>query len=131
MLGPDHKPLANAHYVLEVEGITTEGTLDGSGVVTAQVPDGAASGRCTVWTGAFPEGSRTTFQVEFAPLDAPSSILGAQARLRNIGLYAGRLTGVLDLPTPDALLLFQHAHELKATGELDGPTVAKLSSVHP
>ncbi len=131
MLGPDHKPLANRRYQLEVDGRTFEGTTDGSGALTAHVTGKPLSGRCTVWTGEFPEGSRVTYHLEFSALESASSPMGAQQRLINLGYLGGSPNPIWTHAAVDALLLFQRARKLATTGRLDGPTIATLSELHP
>ncbi len=50
----------------------------------------------------------------------------AQAKLSAQGQYSGRVDGVLDAKTQAALRAFQRSRGLKASGQLDSPTVAAL-----
>lgn len=131
VLGPDHLPLTNKTYQLEIGGTTTEGTTDGSGAISATLPDGVTTGRCTVWQDEFPQGSRVTFHLTFEALPPATDLGGAQRRLRNLGYYGGDPTAAMDGPTRDALLVFQYAQGLELTGLLDETTSAKLAEVHP
>jgi type VI secretion system secreted protein VgrG len=130
-LGPDHSPLANCKYLLELGGVTTEGTTDASGTVTGSPPAGVTTGRCTVWISDFPEGPRVTIDISLEALEPASDVKGAQKRLRNLGYYTGQSSGELSHHLRDAVLVFQLTHSLPRTGLLDDPTVAKLAEVHP
>ncbi len=129
-VGPDHKPLANRKYILEIGGESAQGTTDGSGGVSATVPEGATGANCTVWTGDFPEGSRVTYNIALDTFDPATTVKGAQQRLKNLGYYKGAITGKMNLATRDALLVFQHAHDLPTTGQLDSATSGQLSQAH-
>jgi type VI secretion system secreted protein VgrG len=129
-VGPDHSPLANRKVLLDIAGQSSQGNTDGSGKITATVPEGATSATCTIWTGDFPEGSRVTYNVALASFDPATTIKGAQQRLKNLGYYSGEITGKMNYATRDALLVFQHAHDLSTTGLLDGATSDRLSRVH-
>ncbi|MGH7294277.1 MAG: bacteriophage T4 gp5 trimerization domain-containing protein, partial [Polyangiaceae bacterium] len=133
VLAADSTPLANRHYQVQVGSTTAEGTTDGSGTISvASLPPDATTGRCTVWTtDDFPEGPRVVLDLAFGHLEPSSSILGAQKRLRNLGFLQGNPSESVDLPCLDAILIFQEAFGLDATGELDAATLAKLAEIHP
>jgi type VI secretion system secreted protein VgrG len=131
VLGADHTPLANCRYLLELGGTTAEGTTDAAGTVSGSAPPGVTSGRCTVWVADFPEGPRITVDINLEKLEPASDVAGAQKRLRNLGYFTGKATGDLSYHLRDALLTFQHTHNLSRTGILDNDTVAKLAAVHP
>ncbi len=130
-LGPDHRPLANCKYLLELGGVTTEGTTDSSGTVSGSPPAGVTTGRCTVWINDFPEGPRVTIDISLEALEPAADVMGAQKRLRNLGYYTGNSTGELSHHLRDALLVFQLTHNLPRTGLLDDATVAKLAEDPP
>ena len=125
------QPLANATYQLFIANTMSQGTTDAAGHVTASVPADVSSLRLVVWLDSFPEGPCVTYVVNVEPMSAPSSLAGAQVRLRNLGYYSGSITGRLDTPTRDALLLFQHHQGLPATGQIDDATASALTTQHP
>jgi type VI secretion system secreted protein VgrG len=132
LLHTDHTPLANCHFQLELGGTTLEGTTNGAGGITvSSPPPELKNGRCTVWTGDFPIGPRLVLDITFDTIEPAADITGAQKRLRNLGYLRAAPTGIFDTPTMDAVLIFQQTHDLELTGELDGPTTAKLSEIHP
>ncbi|MGH7297151.1 MAG: peptidoglycan-binding domain-containing protein, partial [Polyangiaceae bacterium] len=131
VVGPDHAPLANCNYLLELGGTTTEGTTDGAGTVTGKTPKDVKAGRCTVWTADYPTGPRLTFDLNFEKLEPATDLAGAQKRLRNLGYYNGQATTDMNHHMRDAILVFQHTHGLPRTGLLDDATSAKLAEIHP
>ena len=56
----------------------------------------------------------------------PSAVERAQARLRDLGLYAGPVDGELGKPTMEALGEFQRQHELQVSGVQSPMTRARL-----
>lgn len=60
-----------------------------------------------------------------APVNT-SELTAAQHALARAGYSPGNATGTMDASTHDALMQFQRAHGLRATGDLDGATKAAL-----
>ena len=60
-----------------------------------------------------------------APVDA-TKLQAAQHALERAGYHPGNATGSLDAPTRDALVQFQRANGLRATGDLDSNTMSAL-----
>jgi peptidoglycan hydrolase-like protein with peptidoglycan-binding domain len=60
-----------------------------------------------------------------APVDT-TSVLAAQHALARAGYSPGNATGMMDAPTHDAVMQFQRAHGLRASGDLDSATMAAL-----
>jgi peptidoglycan hydrolase-like protein with peptidoglycan-binding domain len=60
-----------------------------------------------------------------APVNT-SEVSAAQHALARAGYNPGNATGTLDAPTHDALIQFQRANGLRATGDLDSATKAAL-----
>jgi type VI secretion system secreted protein VgrG len=127
----DLKPYAGKTYHLVVDGKKIEGKTGGDGRVTATVPKTAKTAEVELWIEEFPTGKRRHWTMDIAgELPPPKTVRGAQIRLSNVGYYAGKLGDVLDDDTKKALRSFQEDHDLKVTGELDAPTVVKLSDMH-
>src|SRR3954451_19113281 len=59
------------------------------------------------------------------PLPGPA-VQSVQERLRQAGIYAGRIDGVWGADSQAALERFQQAHQLQVTGQLNQATVATL-----
>jgi len=60
-----------------------------------------------------------------APANA-TQLQAAQHALERAGYHPGNATGSMDAPTRDALVQFQRAHGLRATGDLDSSTMSAL-----
>ncbi|AUX42286.1 uncharacterized protein SOCE26_037160 [Sorangium cellulosum] len=126
----DLAPYAGKKFRLLVADRTIEGTTDGDGTVREEVPEGAQSADLTLWTGDYPTGPRRRYAISLTRLAEPDTIEGVQARLRNLGYYAGPTSGELNPGVVIALREFQSDHELEPTGVLDAATKSKLMDVH-
>ena len=51
-----------------------------------------------------------------------------QTTLKKIGIYKGKITGMLDNNTVNAIKIFQKKHNIDATGLLDFKTLVELES---
>jgi peptidoglycan hydrolase-like protein with peptidoglycan-binding domain len=60
-----------------------------------------------------------------APVNA-TQVQAAQHALERAGYHPGNATGSIDPPTRDALVQFQRANGLRATGDLDSSTMSAL-----
>ena len=60
-----------------------------------------------------------------APINA-TQVQAAQHALERAGYHVGNATGSIDPPTRDALVQFQRANGLRATGDLDSSTMSAL-----
>ena len=60
-----------------------------------------------------------------APVEA-NKVTAAQQALARAGYNPGNATGTMDAPTHDAVVQFQRAHGLRATGDLDSQTMSAL-----
>ena len=124
-----HRALANRKYELRVQGKTLQGTTDGDGVATVDVPRDARLARFTVWPDDPPRERSLSWDVRIAPQADAGSVAGAQQRLANLGLYGGLAHGEIDHATREAIRRFQRLHELAETGELDDDTRGKIADV--
>jgi len=70
------------------------------------------------------------YDLELGRLDPVDKISGVQARLNNLGFDCGRVDGVMNTETKEALQAFQVTVGLPPTGELDSATKAKLYEGH-
>ncbi len=118
------EPLANKRWILSVDGQIHSGTTDSKGLLEIALPPEASSGHLVV-----PE-EDLEYDLSFGYLDPSDAISGAQARLENLGFYEGGITGEMDDDTRDGILMFQTAHGLPATGELDDRTRTELEQRH-
>ena len=111
--------------MLDIDGTTTKGTLDGNGILEQFIPPNAKGGRVMF------NGGKEIIPIRIGHLNPVDEVSGAQQRLNNLGFRCGSEDGDLDNATKAALLAFQQAHGLNPTGELDAATKGKLSELHP
>jgi len=114
-------------YKLTAGKLVREGSLDGSGQLEELLP--ASITQAEVQLGD------VTHQIligHLNPLEdtTDGGLTGLQARLSNLGFAPGAVDGDHGPKTRAALAAFQQAHDLDPTGELDGPTRAKLEEQH-
>lgn len=125
-LDSDGSPMSGS-YVVKAGTLALEGSLDGEGVLEQKIP--ADLTRADVTIGGM---TRTILIGHMNPLadTDDEGLSGAQARLRNLGYYAGSVDGVLGPLTRVALQSFQEASGLEVTGELNQETLKKLAEQH-
>jgi type VI secretion system secreted protein VgrG len=123
-------PYSLKNFRALVEGATYAGTTKEDGSIDVEIPEEAESCSVTVWTDEYPDGPTRSWVVQLGALEPASEVRGAQQRLRNLGYYGGAVSGELDGSTREALQKFQTDNRLKATGELDAPTVEALTTMH-
>ncbi len=116
-------------YMLTAAGARFEGTTDGDGNVTLDVPGEARAANLTVFLEGRPEGRQLRYRIRLEPLPPIDSVLGVKSRLENLGYFWGTLDESLDAPTQAALRELQKDHELTPTGQPDEKTVAKLAEL--
>jgi peptidoglycan hydrolase-like protein with peptidoglycan-binding domain len=123
------KPLGDANYALEIDDPSFEriaDVTDANGLISQKIPASAKTGRLILDT--------HVFDLLIRDLDPASTIKGAVVRLSNLGYLAdenilsgdGQGSGQADDLLTSALMQFQDANGLEASGELDEPTASKL-----
>ena len=95
---------------------------DGEGRIEKRIPISATSGKLTIQGMVFP------FQIGY--LDPIDEVTGCQARLNNLGYYAGPLGQADDKRIRLAVEEFQCDHGLKVDGVCGPNTLSKLKEVH-
>ena len=103
-----------------------EGTTDGDGLLTEQVPPDAGKGRIILGTGDEQE----IMELRIGHLDPITEITGIQGRLNGLGYNCGDADGVLGNMTRSALTQFQIDNDLEATGNPDDKTLELLGKKH-
>lgn len=128
LLASDGRPLTDADYAIEVDGVVVEGNkTDRDGYLEHAIPlhvrhavvrvDG-----CEVMLGL---GGLNPIR------DTPDhGVSGIQARLRNLGYDPGPVDGHVGRRTRGALTLFQADAGIPITGRLDDVTAARLEELH-
>jgi type VI secretion system secreted protein VgrG len=128
----DLQPFANKKYRLFVAGLKFEGTTDGSGGLTEQVPEEAKIGQLTLWLDDYPTGTRVYWPIEMTdePLPDATAVDGALIRLRELGYYAGPIAKIVPPEAAGAIRIFQEDNKIEVTGELCAATAKKLKDVY-
>lgn len=124
-LEEDGRPLAGVAWRLELGDDALEGAADDDGVLRAALPAGAHEGWLVLRPGA-PDARRLHLRFD----DLADDVLGAQRRLNNLGLGAGKEDGDAGPLTRAALEAFQRREGLACSGELDEATRARLVARH-
>jgi hypothetical protein len=123
---PDDQPYADKKYEVSVGGQLYQGRTNASGLVEAKVPALAKEARLRVWvvdeTGYEP----LSWDLAIGHLDPQEYVSGAEERLANLGYLCDEPNRSAEEALADALRMFQMDYGLQVTGELDGPTRAKL-----
>ena len=124
LLDDEGEPMANQHYLLDIDGRVTEGDLDSDGRLEIQLPPAAQCGKLVLTE--FSE----EYELGFGELDPQDSVTGFQARLKNLGYYLGKIDGNLGDETREAIRELQKDYGLQVTGEVDDVTQMKLEEGH-
>ncbi len=123
--------LAKVRYELEVSGTTIKGQTDEKGRFQAKVPAKEVEGKLTIWLVENDPEACLTLPILINGLPPVTEISGVQARLNNLGLNAGHVTGEMNATTKAAIIEFQELLEYeKPTGELDQETLDMLEAMN-
>lgn len=125
------EPLADAPYLLSMEGSDVEGKTDGDGFVRASVDVALTAVDLYLWAedpGA--EVPSDAFRLELGALPPPSEVEGAQSRLQNLGYFVGAVDGEHGPRTTHAVKAYQAKKGLPITGDLDDDTQHALEQDH-
>ncbi len=114
------KALANEPYTLEAGGQTLKGKTDGDGKLEKPVPATSREAILVLDT------RRQKLTLKLGQLAPVTEVVGAQARLANLGHYAGKIDGKVGPLTRQAALDFQRLQGISETGELDKATTDAL-----
>lgn len=120
------EPRRSEPYTLDIDGKKISGTSDSDGNIKISIPPNARSGKLTIGTGE----RLMEYNLQLGRLDPVDQISGVQSRLNNLGFNCGRVNGVLNDETKEALEAFQVSVGLPPNGELDAATQAKLYESH-
>jgi N-acetylmuramoyl-L-alanine amidase len=121
------EPLAHAPYRLTVESIDHEGTTDDQGTLEQHIPADAIHGILHVggWSSELRLGHLNPLR------ESPDEgISGVQARLLSLGYAPGPLDGPHTPQTKAAIIAFQQANQLPATGTIDSALLEALERAH-
>lgn len=118
------RPRANEHYLLIVDGTSTEGQTDADGTLTEPIPPDAREGILLLGD------DQEQIAIDFGHVDPIEEISGVKSRLRNLGFYDGEIDDELDAEATLALAEFQDSVHLTANGELNSQTRDALVRTH-
>ena len=127
MLDDGGEPMKQESWTFRVSGTELTGTTGDDGVIRARVPSSATEAVLVIRGQEIP--------VEIAVLPPPTTVLGVQYRLRNLGYYEGAVDGQPGPAVRDAILRFQQDRQedgasVPVTGEADEATRAELVRSH-
>ena len=117
------EPRKGEDYILVIDGTITTGKTDGDGWIKCDIPNDAVGGEIKL------QGGKEVISISIGHLDPADEPSGVRQRLENLGFAVS--DGEDEKMPEQALKDFQEKHELKVTGEFDGPTKAKLQEKHP
>jgi hypothetical protein len=140
-LASDHgEPIANTKYRATSGELVLEGSTDGDGVASLDIPEEVSTVDIVVYANQsysdiYPEDDGPLrWSVGCMPSLLPADDLrGARVRLMNLGYAIGQgdlISQRMDDATEQALLDFQYDHHIPATGALDDATKDKLVEVY-
>ena len=119
-------PRSNTPYVLTVDRHKLHGFTDANGEITIPILPNAESGLLQVGSGE----DIDKYPLLLGHLQPSDTVLGVQARLRNLGYSCGDEDGHLGVRTKAAICDFQQHHRLVVTGEMDAAFLAFLVKIH-
>lgn len=118
------EPIANENYVLDIDGVISEGTTGGDGKVEIFIPPDARKGTITF------RDSGEAYNLELGHLDPVTEITGIQGRLSNLGFYQGEIDGEMSDDLVKAIRAFQESNGMEPTGSPDKSLQDKLEQVY-
>ena len=113
-------PLANRHYILDIDGKIYEGQTSSTGLLEVNISPSARQGYLRL------PNDHIECALQLGNLDPLNELGGVQQRLQNLGFLESAPSGELDDDTRAALQDFQSSVNIPVTGELDDATRAKL-----
>lgn len=130
VLDEEGEAIANRPYRLKVGTRLYEGRSGKDGLIEHWVTPSARQAQLSLMAQDDPGEVERVWQIAVGHLEPKGSIRGVQARLANLGYFAGEPTGEMEEETRAALMAFQAAAGLSATGELDSDTEDALDAAH-
>lgn len=118
------EPRANESFILNIDGVNSEGKTDNNGKADLFISPAARKGTIKFSD----EGDE--FELDLGHLDPVTEITGIQARLRNLGLYDGDVDGELTEELKKAIRIFQERNSLSVTGKPDDRLKKCLQDIH-
>lgn len=123
----EDRGVADAPYVLDIDGRLYEGQTDAEGFLEVSIPPDAKSGRVIFHPGTLAERVIDLELGELSPITEP---IGLKQRLANLSFDCGDRDNAMTPGLEAALRAFQEKHGLEVTGEADAPTRQRLQALH-
>jgi Putative peptidoglycan binding domain/LysM domain len=123
------KPISNAKCQLFVGSQIFHLTTDGKGKLEQDIPRDAEKSTLVIQSPETPFDGEF-FQIRIGHLDPVETVTGQQARLNNLGYFAGASANPEDPAFRSAAEEFQCDHGLVVDGKIGANTQAKLKQVH-
>lgn len=117
------QPRANVPYVLDIDGVVTNGTVDSTGSVEISIAPNAKQGTLTLTDGD----DEDVYELLLGHLDPVHEEPGARQRLHNLGFECVEES---PLALESALKAFQSSCDLELSGALDKATQDRLLEQH-
>ena len=117
------EPISDTSFTL-IEGVNEiQGETDQDGNLEEKIPIDWMKASLLL------EGEQE-IELEIGALEPITEIKGVQARLRNLGLYGGKIDGIVGVQTEGALREFQRREQLEESGRITQETRCKLEERH-
>jgi len=126
-LGSEGETFDGSDYVLEVEGVRFEGTVDGC--IEHPIPVGTRQARLEV-SSRTPGQPSIIWDLQVGHLEPVETPAGLQARLNNLGFSPGAIDAAIGPKTEAGIRRFQAAHGLDVDGVCTPETTDKLREEH-
>jgi hypothetical protein len=123
------KPIANASCSLQLGSDTRTVTTDGTGRLEQDIPPDVQDAVLTINANQTPY-QGVSLAIKIGSLDPVEEVSGQQARLNNLGYFAGEVGGTDDDALESAVEEFQCDQGLTVDGICGAGTQAKLKQVH-
>ncbi|MGQ8367231.1 peptidoglycan-binding domain-containing protein [Glaciecola sp. 1036] len=111
-------PLANKPFEIEIKNQTINGLTNSIGEIKVNIDASAKTGILRIFLDSVKKNT-LTWPLEFGALPPHDSIIGAQARLNNLGFYCANEAGEIDQSTQDAICSFKTSQGLNPDSNLD------------
>lgn len=132
----DGKCCKNTRFVCELDAVgdeteeVLEGTTNNEGLLELDLPPKASGGLLRLFSQADNPSPSHLMRLAFRWLDPVDTKTGLQARLNNLGFSCGKVDGLMQTKTTQAVRDFQRFFKLAVDGIVGPNTRAKLEAEH-
>ncbi|MEO6800582.1 MAG: peptidoglycan-binding domain-containing protein [Rhodanobacter sp.] len=121
------RPIANAAYVMTIDGQLFDGKTDANGYIDVAIPPDAKGGTITLYPGTLRE---RVMQLQLGYLAPVGELLGLKQRLANLSFDCGDRNNELSEGLRSAISAFQQKMQLTVTGEPDDALRQRVRDTH-